>query len=95
MRFGLTFVLLILLIGASGAQVLVTIKGRVLDQVTQRPVINALVSIEEAEQHTYTNQQGQFVLVVPAGDHVIRIFRIEFDSSSIVVNCFFPFIYFL
>jgi hypothetical protein len=57
--------LLVLLTTAAGAQQVVTVKGRVLDAHTRRPVPYALVGVVGNQLGTSANEEGRFSLSIP------------------------------
>ena len=64
-----------------------SIRGEVVDAVTQRPIGGAQVEIVDTRQGGLTNTSGQFlVLNVPVGDHEVRIQFIGFATMSQTVS---------
>ncbi|WP_167855246.1 carboxypeptidase-like regulatory domain-containing protein [Hymenobacter wooponensis] len=57
--------LLVLLTTAAGAQQLSTVKGRVLDAQTRKPVPYALVGVAGNQLGTSANEEGRFSLSIP------------------------------
>ena len=60
------------LIGAAHAQDHTSLSGIVIDQLTQEPVPNALVVIDEAQISMVTDALGHFEVPLP-GDGVYRV----------------------
>jgi hypothetical protein len=58
--------LLLLLSTSVGAQQLLTVKGRVLDAQTRRPVPYALIGLAGNQLGTSANEEGRFSLSIPA-----------------------------
>ena len=85
MRFTFHSILAVLLASALAleAQSTITIAGKVLDDATKKGISNALVSIEEADQYTYTNQRGEFEISVPKGgrNRIIRVSRVGYEAT--------------
>ena len=60
-----------------------TIRGQVLDAITQRPIAGAQVEIEGTRRGGITNATGQYLLLnVPAGTYSVRVQFIGFRTSS-------------
>ena len=66
------------------------IKGSVIDAVTQEPINGVLITIEETQQSTTTDNLGEFIFSsnVPLGEQVLNIFKIGYlpKRYPIVVN---------
>ena len=83
-----TSILLVLITAFSYAQE-VTIKGKVVDNVTKEPIFGANISVEHTKKGTITNKQGEFQLQhIKSTDHIIISFmgyttkRIKVDVNT-------------
>ena len=64
-----------------------SIRGEVVDVITQRPIGGAQVEIVDSRQGGLTNTSGQFLILnVPVGDHEVRIQFIGFATISQTVS---------
>ena len=64
-----------------------SIRGEVVDAITQRPIGGAQVEIVESRQGGLTNTSGQFLILnVPVGEHEVRIQFIGFATASQTVS---------
>ncbi len=88
-KFNLLLVILIGMIGIfplKGQDIQQTIRGKVYDKQTQRPLTNAnVVVVSMKTPHgTSTNEKGEFVLKeVPVGRHTLKISYIGYQSRTI------------
>lgn len=84
----LSFLLLFAVIGVVEAQTI--IKGSVIDAVTNAPVENVAIIIEESKATQQTAKDGSFVFLenIPFGEQVLRIEKegYQFKRYPIVVN---------
>ncbi len=60
--------------------------GRVLDGKTGEPLTGAVVYIDKLDKGTSTNGNGEFELVLPAGDLWMRISFMGFESSTLQIR---------
>ena len=64
-----------------------SIRGEVVDAITQRPIGGAQVEIVDSRQGGLTNTSGQFLILnVPVGEHEVRIQYIGFATVSQTVT---------
>ncbi len=64
-----------------------SIRGEVVDAITQRPIGGAQVEIVESRQGGLTNTSGQYLILnVPVGEHEVRIQFIGFATASQTVS---------
>ena len=60
-----------------------TVRGRVIEAATQRPLSGVQVSVVGAERGALTNASGAFIIVgVPAGPHTLRAQLIGYSSAD-------------
>lgn len=59
-----------------------TINGHVLDGKTGEPLTGAVVFNYKLEKGTTTNNNGEFELVLPTGDHQLQISFVGFENSN-------------
>ncbi len=64
-----------------------TIKGTITDSETGRPIEDVVVSIEQTNSHTHTDEQGKyFFLTINAGNYDIDFNKIGYKRKNISVN---------
>ena len=64
-----------------------SIRGEVVDAITQRPVVGAQVEIVDSRQGGLTNTAGQYLILnVPVGEHEVRIQFIGLATVSQTVT---------
>lgn len=64
-----------------------SIRGEVVDAITQRPIVGAQIEIVDSRQGGLTNTSGQYLILnVPVGDHEVRIQFIGFATASQTVS---------
>ena len=57
-----------------------TIRGKVIDYNTRRPVIGASVSV--AGRTVRTNSKGEFIISAPAGDYRITVSHRDYTPGT-------------
>jgi TonB-linked SusC/RagA family outer membrane protein len=73
----------VLLLASHGVAAQGTVRGKVVEVGTQRPISDAQVTISGTPSGGVTNGQGDFVITaVPAGQHEIVVRRIGFTRQS-------------
>lgn len=71
----------LLLNSSSFAQITQTIRGRVFDAETQKPLLEAAVVLDAENLKTSTNTEGVFRLEkVPVGRHILRVSFVGFET---------------
>ena len=82
-HIGLLTALLLALPGLAGAQTTGSIRGRVVEGATDRPVATAEVSIVGTNRSSVTNAAGEFLLLnVPVGTHTLRVQMFAFSGAD-------------
>src|SRR4051812_9937635 len=82
-RFGVAAALLTVTASAAAAQATGTIRGRVIDGATARPIADASVTLTGTRLGAVTNSAGDFsMLGVPAGTYEIAARRIGFGRTA-------------
>lgn len=62
------------------------VSGRVFDEETGESIIGAAVYIPELQQGTYTNEYGQFSLLLPTGDWKLFFSYIGYQEQYFAIN---------
>lgn len=62
---------------------MVTLRGRVVDTNTGRPVIGASVSV--AGRTVRTDRNGQFIISMPAANYTISVSHRDYSATSRLV----------
>lgn len=64
-----------------------TVRGQVTDAVTQRPLVNAQISIPGTGRGALANSGGQFLILnVPAGAQTLRVELVGYAMQEVQVN---------
>jgi len=66
----------------AAAQSTGTVKGKVIDASTQRPLDGAQISVVGTDLGTLTNAAGEYQFNVPLGQVMLRIRRVGYGSSN-------------
>lgn len=61
-----------------------TVRGKVVDYNTGRPVVGASVSV--AGRTTRTNSNGEFIVSAPAGDYTITVSHRDYTPTPRMLN---------
>jgi len=89
-KYLLTGIFSLLIHVISHAQFTQTIRGKVVDQLLQKPLAGATISIEGLQKKTSTQVDGSFRMTdVPVGSHQLQVTFVGFKDASvdnIVVN---------
>src|SRR5213593_3160998 len=74
--------------GASfaAAQTTGTVRGKVTDATTQRPLDGAQISVVGTDLGTLSNAEGEYQFNVPLGQVTLRIRRVGYGSSNKTVT---------
>ncbi len=65
------------------AQLLGTVKGKIIDAESQNPLVNVTVTVNGTANKQQTDGDGNFILNnVPAGDQIIRLSLNGYESQS-------------
>jgi len=68
------------------AQEIFSVKGKIVDIVTQQPIEKTVVSIFKKDQLYYTNQNGEFIILgLTKGQIVLQIKRIGFEPQILQI----------
>ncbi len=60
-----------------------TLRGRALTDSTDRPIVGAVVAIDELKRHTISDSLGHFVLTgIAPGEYIVRAQRIGFGALA-------------
>ena len=69
------------------AQLLGTVKGRVIDAESKNPMVNVTVTVTSTSNKQQTDTDGNFVLNnVPIGDQIIQLSFNGYESQSFPAN---------
>ena len=70
----------------TAAQTTGTVKGKVIDASTQRPLDGAQITVVGTDLGTLTNAAGEYQFNVPLGQVIVRIRRVGYGSSNKTVS---------
>lgn len=83
-RFLIVTLALLLTHGITYAQLTQTIRGKVVDQLLQKPLAGATVSMDGINKKTITQEDGSFRITdVPVGSHQLRCSYIGFKEGTV------------
>ncbi len=63
-----------------------TVSGRVLDVVTNEPLVGATIAVKESSEGTVTDVDGSFTVNVPDGKNVLVISFIGYETQEILID---------
>lgn len=73
-------------VSVAAAQSTGTVKGKVIDASTQRPLDGAQITVVGTDLGTLTNAAGEYQFNVPLGQVILRIRRVGYGSSNKTVT---------
>ena len=85
MRKALLFSITVLLLGQYAAAQSLTIKGRVLDAATQKPLAGATIAIGNTNKGRTTNADGEFTISAVKGND-LKVSFIGYQNSNTKIN---------
>ena len=62
-----------------------TVTGKVTETGSEVPIVSALINVEGTTVHTYSNDEGNFSLELPAGEHQLAVRIIGYRSVELTV----------
>lgn len=62
------------------------IKGKVIDGASQEPLVGASIELDFKEIGAFTDESGKFAIIVPPGQHAIKVSFVGYDPFRRKVN---------